>query len=54
MSFQNGNPSTLTLQLFFDTYEKKEDVRKHTNKIADLMAVKIKEGGNRLLMHELR
>ena|SRR6476646_3616816 len=45
MTFQNGNPATLTLQLFFDTYEKKEDVRKYTNKIADLMAVKIKEGG---------
>src|SRR3954470_18745818 len=45
MSFQNGNPASLTVQLFFDTYEKKEDVRKHTNKIAELMAVKIKEGG---------
>ena len=45
MSFQNGNPATLTLQLFFDTYEKKEDVRKHTKKIADLMMVNIKEGG---------
>lgn len=45
MSFQNGNPASLTVQLFFDTYEKKEDVRKHTDKIAALMEVKIKEGG---------
>ena len=45
MSFQNGNPASMTVQLFFDTYEKKEDVRKYTNKIAELMAVKIKEGG---------
>jgi hypothetical protein len=45
MSFQSGNPATMTVQLFFDTYEKKEDVRKHTSKIAALMDVKIKEGG---------
>ena len=35
----------MTVQLFFDTYENKDDVRKHTDKIADLMAVKIKEEG---------
>jgi hypothetical protein len=45
MKFQNGNPASMTVQLFFDTYEKKEDVRKHTDKIGKLMEVKIKEGG---------
>jgi nucleoid-associated protein YgaU len=45
MRFANGNPATMTVQLFFDTYEKKEDVRKYTDKIAKLMEVAIREEG---------
>jgi hypothetical protein len=39
-TFTNGEPFSLTLELFFDTYEKGEDVRKHTGKILDLVTVK--------------
>lgn len=34
-----GGAQKLTLDLFFDTYEKKEDVRGYTNKITDLMKI---------------
>lgn len=37
--FINGNAETLTMDLFFDTYEKGEDVRKHTKKITGLLEI---------------
>jgi nucleoid-associated protein YgaU len=40
LEFSGGNPTTLTMELFFDTYESGEDVRKeYTNDIWDLMMV---------------
>jgi hypothetical protein len=42
MKFTNGEPASLQLELYFDTYEKTgddRDVRKHTKKIWDLMMV---------------
>jgi Contractile injection system tube protein/LysM domain len=48
MEFTNGEPATMQLELFFDTYEEKDDardVRKHTKKLWDLMVIdpKIKD-----------
>lgn len=37
--FSGGSASTLSMELFFDTYEKDEDVRKYTNKVWALMAI---------------
>ncbi|RKN75971.1 CIS tube protein [Paenibacillus ginsengarvi] len=37
--FVNGNNTTLSLDLFFDTYEKKTDVREYTKKITGLLDV---------------
>jgi hypothetical protein len=38
--FTSGNPSVLSVELFFDTYEEKKDVRKeHTEKIMQLALV---------------
>ena len=37
--FGGGQPFKLTMELFFDTYEKAQDVRNHTNKIWKLMEV---------------
>jgi hypothetical protein len=37
--FVSGNTTTLTLDLFFDTYEKKTDVRNYTSKISGLLDV---------------
>jgi hypothetical protein len=40
MEFGGGEPSTLTLQLFFDTFEKGRDVRKaYTDRIWNLMLI---------------
>jgi len=44
-TFATGQPATMSVQLFFDTYMEKMDVRRHTNKIAKLMEVKIAEEG---------
>jgi hypothetical protein len=44
-SFSNGAPARMDIELFFDTYEEKMDVRRHTNKIAKLMEVNIREEG---------
>jgi nucleoid-associated protein YgaU len=44
-TFASGQPATMTVQLFFDTYEMKMDVRRHTDKIARLMEVSIREEG---------
>jgi hypothetical protein len=40
LTFASGNPATLQVQLFFDTYLMKTDVRKHTNEIVALMKVR--------------
>src|SRR5256884_9943958 len=38
--FTSGNPAVLNVELFFDTYEEKKDVRtEHTEKILDLAVV---------------
>lgn len=37
--FQSGQPTSLKIQLFFDTFETGEDVRKYTEKIWDLTRV---------------
>jgi nucleoid-associated protein YgaU len=37
--FTHGEPATLTMDLFFDTYEKQVDVRIYTNQIFYLMTV---------------
>lgn len=37
--FTSGGAETLTLDLFFDTYEKSEDVRVYTEKVAGLMNI---------------
>lgn len=37
--FTSGGAETLTLDLFFDTYEKGEDVRTHTDKVAGLLSI---------------
>lgn len=39
LQFTHGGPRTLTMDLFFDSYEKKEDVRKYTNEIYGLTSV---------------
>ncbi|HPE51844.1 MAG TPA: LysM peptidoglycan-binding domain-containing protein [Methanothrix soehngenii] len=39
LQFSSGGLETLNMDLFFDTYEMGEDVRKYTNKIADLLKV---------------
>lgn len=44
-TFASGQPASMTVQLFFDTYETKMDVRNHTGKIAKLMEVSIREEG---------
>lgn len=38
-AFTHGDPYVLTVDLFFDTYEKGEDVRKYTNEIVNLVTV---------------
>lgn len=37
--FQGGDPTTLDLELFFDTYEKQEDVRNYTDKVFALTKI---------------
>jgi hypothetical protein len=44
-TFASGQPATMTVQLFFDTYERMQDVRSHTNRVARLMEVSIREEG---------
>ncbi|MBI4576610.1 MAG: LysM peptidoglycan-binding domain-containing protein [Planctomycetes bacterium] len=39
IEFTFGNRQVLSMELFFDTYEEKKDVREHTQKIADLLFV---------------
>jgi nucleoid-associated protein YgaU len=44
--FTQTDLKKLSMELFFDSYEAKRDVREHTDKIAKLMAVTIDEGEN--------
>jgi len=37
--FTSGNPSVLSVELFFDTYEAKSDVKEHTDKVMKLALV---------------
>ena len=37
--FVSGQTQTLSLDLFFDTYEKKSDVREHTAKLTNLLKI---------------
>lgn len=39
LQFARGNVSTLTMQLFFDSYEERRDVRDYTSKITELLDV---------------
>ncbi len=39
LQFSRGGLETLSMDLFFDTYERGEDVRKYTNKIVDLLKI---------------
>ena len=39
LQFSRGNLETLTMDLFFDSYEKNEDVRDYTKKITDLLKI---------------
>jgi hypothetical protein len=39
LQFGRGNARTLSMQLFFDTYEKGEDVRDHTKKLIALLKI---------------
>jgi hypothetical protein len=39
LQFVRGNARTLSMQLFFDTYEKGSDVREHTKKIIKLLEI---------------
>jgi len=40
LQYVRGNTRTLTMELFFDTYEQQSDVRNHTNKIYGLLGIK--------------
>lgn len=39
LQFARGNSRTLTMQLFFDTYEQGDDVRNYTQQITDLLEI---------------
>ena len=39
LQFSRGNLETLTMDLFFDSYEENKDVRDYTNKITDLLKI---------------
>jgi LysM repeat protein len=40
LQYVRGNTRTLTMELFFDTYEQQTDVRKYTDKIYGLLGIK--------------
>jgi hypothetical protein len=40
LQYTRGTPRSLSMKLFFDTYEKGTDVRKHTNKIYGLVDIR--------------
>ena len=39
LSFTNGGLETLSMELFFDSYEEGKDVREHTKQITDLLKI---------------
>jgi len=39
IQFKKGNISTITLKVFYDTYEKGTDVREYVNKLTDLLNI---------------
>src|SRR5678810_346586 len=39
LQFVHGNTRTLSMELFFDTYEERSDVRTHTDKVYDLLNI---------------
>jgi LysM repeat protein len=39
LQYVRGNVRTLSMELFFDTYEQQTDVREHTNRIYELLAI---------------
>ena len=39
LQYVRGNARTLSMELFFDTYEQQTDVRKHTDKIYGLLGI---------------
>ena len=39
LQFVNGNVRTLEMELFYDTFEAKKDVRDETNKVVDLLKI---------------
>ena len=45
--FMGGDPSELKMQLFFDTYEKREDVRDYTKKVIKLTEIGKYDGVHR-------
>lgn len=40
LQYVRGNTRTLTMELFFDTYEQQSDVRRHTDKIYGLLGIR--------------
>jgi Contractile injection system tube protein/LysM domain len=46
LQYTGGERKKLTMELFFDTYEQKQDVRTHTGKLAKLLVVSINDGNN--------
>ena len=46
LQYTGGQRQVLTMELFFDSYEKNEDVRKYTGKIAKLIYPTINEGND--------
>jgi hypothetical protein len=47
LQFTGQSLKKLTMELFFDTYESKEDVRQHTTKIAQLLVADIDESNGK-------
>ncbi len=41
MQYTGGQARTLTMDLFFDSYEKKEDVRNYTSRVSSLLEIEI-------------
>lgn len=39
LQYVRGSGSTLSMELFFDTYEQQDDVRDHTNRVYDLLKI---------------
>ena len=39
LQFVNGNTRTLAMELYFDTFEERTDVRDHTDRVYDLLAI---------------